>query len=89
MNLWRDRRGAMIEKAAVTAGVLALAGLLGGEAFKNMSANGGFPSVAFLAPGEYVASRPKQTFTSIDYATTGSINERIVLDPCTGLQKTP
>ncbi len=89
MNLWRSERGGMIEKVAVVAGGLAIAGLLLGESAKNVAASGGLPTIAFLAPGEYVTSRPKPTFTSIDYATTGSINERIILDPCTGRQKTP
>jgi hypothetical protein len=86
----KNQRGAMVEKVAVVAGLLALASLFLGSEVEQMALNGALPTVALLAPDQYVATKGKNpNFDSIDYTATGSINGRIVLDPCTGRPKSP
>jgi hypothetical protein len=86
---WNDRRGSVIEKLAVLAAAISLGALFVGRAAQDLAENGGLPTFAMLSPGQYVANKSTSNFTSIDYAATGSINKRIVLDPCTGQEKSP
>jgi hypothetical protein len=80
-----DRRGAMVEKFAMAAG---LVGLFLGSTVEQLASNGNFPVIAFLTPDQQVVAKPKRgSVDAIDYVTTGSIQGRIVLDPCTGRQK--
>jgi hypothetical protein len=86
----RDERGSAIEKFAIAGGLLALASLFLGSTLEQMAETGGLPTIALLASDQYVATRPKSSgFDAIDYTATGSINGRVVLDPCTGRQTTP
>jgi hypothetical protein len=86
----KNQRGAMIEKVAIVTGLLALASLFLGSEIEQMALNGGLPTIAFLSADQYVATKGKSpNFDAIDYTATGSINGRIVLDPCTGRQKSP
>jgi hypothetical protein len=85
----KDRRGSMVEKFAVVAGFIALAAVVGGTSIEQMASAGQLPSIAFLTPDQYVATRKPNEVNAIDYMATGSINGRILLDPCTGRQKSP
>ena len=86
-----DQRGAMVEKFAVAAAVIALIAVLGGASVEQLASAGRLPSIAFLSPDQYVATRgkPNSVVDEIDYMATGSISGRVVLDPCTGRQKSP
>jgi hypothetical protein len=85
-----DQRGAMVEKFAVAAAVIALIAVLGGASVEQLASAGRLPSIAFLSPDQYVATRGKPNVVDeIDYTATGSISGRVVLDPCTGRQKSP
>ena len=85
-----DQRGAMVEKFAAAAAVIALVAVIGGTSVEQMASNGRLPSIAFLSPDEYVATRGKpKVVDEIDYMATGSISGRVMLDPCTGRQKSP
>jgi hypothetical protein len=83
-----DRRGSMVEKFAVAAGLIGLVAALGGTSVEQLASAGRLPSIAFLAPDQYVATRGKPNEAdAIDYTATGSIGGRILLDPCTGRPK--
>jgi hypothetical protein len=83
----KNQRGAMVEKIAIAAGLVALASLFLGSEVAQLASNGSLPTVAFLAPDQYVATKGKgPNFDSVDYTATGSIS---VLDPCTGQRKSP
>lgn len=88
---WRfatDQRASTLEKFAVAAGAVSLLALLGGSSVEQLASAGRLPTIAFLSPGQYVATRSASKGTdAIDYTATGSINGRIVLDPCTGRRK--
>ena len=83
-----DQRGSMVEKFAVAAGLIALIAALGGTGVEQLASAGKLPSIALLAPDQYVATRGKPNEAdAIDYMATGSISGRILLDPCTGRPK--
>jgi hypothetical protein len=85
-----DQRGAMVEKFAAAAAVIALVAVIGGTSIEQMASVGRLPSIAFLSPDQYVATRGKpNAVNEIDYMATGSISGRVVLDPCAGRQKSP
>jgi hypothetical protein len=87
-RFWKDQRGSMVEKFAVAAGAVSLVALFFGTNLQQMASAGRLPTIAFLSPDQYVAKRGKPDETdAIDYMATGSIAGRIVLDPCTGRQK--
>jgi len=80
--------GSAIEKFAIASGLLALASLFLASTLAQIAESGALPSIAFLAPDQYVATKPRPSgFSAIDYTATGSINGRVVLDPCTGRQE--
>ncbi len=84
-----DQRGAMVEKFAVAAALIALVAVVGGTSVEQMASAGRLPSLA-LSPDQYVATRGKPSVVDeLDYTATGSISGRVVLDPCTGRQKSP
>ena len=85
----RDERGSMAEKFAIAAGLVGLASLFLGSTVEQMASTGQLPTIAFLLPDQYVASRSDadKNFNGIDYTATGSVSGRVVLDPCTGRQK--
>ena len=84
----RDEHGSMVEKFAVAAGVAGLLALFFGTNIERLASAGQLPAIAFLSPDQYVATRSKDSVVdAIDYTATGSIRGRIVLDPCTGMQK--
>jgi hypothetical protein len=83
-----DRSGAMVEKFAMAAGLVGIVALFLGSSIEHMASNGNFPVIAFLTPNQQVAAKPKSgSVDAIDYMATGSIQGRVVLDPCTGRQK--
>jgi hypothetical protein len=86
-----DQRGAMVGKFAAAAAVIALIAVVGGTSIEQMASAGRLPSIAFLSPDQYVATRskPNSVVDEIDYMATGSITGRVVLDPCTGRQRSP
>ena len=85
-----DERGSTIEKFAIAAGIFALASLYLGSAIERMANDGSLPTIAFLAPDQYVATRAKTPeFNALDYMATGSIRGSVVLDPCTDRQDSP
>ncbi|HLJ70757.1 MAG TPA: hypothetical protein VKU03_05530 [Roseiarcus sp.] len=88
---WRfatDQRASTVEKFAVAAAAIGLLAFLCGTSVEQLASAGRLPTVAFLQPDQYVATRDKPNETgAIDYMATGSINGRIVLDPCTGRRK--
>jgi hypothetical protein len=81
-----DRRGAMVEKFAMAAGLVGIVALVLGSTVEQLASNGNFPVIAFLTPDQQVVAKPKGG-GSVDYMATGSIQGRLVLDPCTGRQK--
>jgi len=90
MRFRGDQGGSAIEKFALVGGLLALASLFLASTLAQIAESGGLPTIAFLAPDQYVATRTKSSgFNAIDYTATGSINGRVVLDPCTGRQESP
>jgi hypothetical protein len=88
-RFWKDKTGSTIEYFAVGGTLVAAAALFIGYSAQQLASDGDLPTIAFLSPDQYVAKKSKApSFNSIDYSTTGSINgQRIVLDPCTGRQK--
>jgi hypothetical protein len=85
-----DERGSAIEKFAIAGGLLALASVFLGSTLERMAESGSLPTIALLAPDQYVATRPKTSdFDAIDYTATGSISGRVVLDPCSGRRASP
>jgi hypothetical protein len=86
----QDQRGAMVEKFAAAAALIALVAVVGGTTVEQMASVGRLPTIAVLSPDQYVATRGKpNAVDEIDYMATGSISGRVVLDPCTGRQKSP
>ena len=86
----QDERGSAIGRFAIIGGIIGLASMFLGSAVEQMASVGSLPTVAFLTPDQYVATKGKApNFNAIDYSATGSINGRVVLDPCTGQAKTP
>jgi hypothetical protein len=86
---WRDRRGSLMEKAAVGALIATLGAYFVGHSVERYAVDGELPSLAFLEPGLSAPAKSKSPrFNSIDLSTTGSIKGQvIVLDPCTGQEK--
>jgi hypothetical protein len=86
----KDQRGAMVEKFAIAAGLVGLAAVALGSTIEHLASNGEMPTFAFLTPDQSLVTKAKQpNFDSVDYTATGSISGRVVLDPCTGQQKSP
>jgi hypothetical protein len=85
----RDLRGAMVERFAMAAGLVGIVALFLGSTVEQLASNGHFPVIAFLTPDQQVVPRAKSdgVVDAIDYTATGSIQGRLVLDPCTGRQK--
>ena len=78
-RLLRDRRGGMVEKVAVIAGLIGLGSIGGAHYLDHATRDGNSQLVAFFrrAPG-------------VDYTPTASIRRQAgqtVLDPCTGKAK--
>jgi hypothetical protein len=70
----KDRRGSMVERIALIAGLLGVASLFFGTEVEQLASNGGLPTIAFLSPNQYVATKAKApNFDSVDYMATGSI----------------
>ena len=88
-GLWKHRSGSAVEYFAVGAGLIAMLALFVGYTAQQLASNGDLPTIAFLYSDQYVVTKPRSpTFNAIDYATTGSIKGQVVvLDPCTGGQK--
>ena len=80
-RLLLDRRGRMVEKVAVAAGLIAIAGMGGAHYLDVATHDGGLQRFAAL----FRAGR-----AGIDYTATASIRTpagQTVLDPCTGKAK--
>ncbi len=80
-RLLLDRRGSMVEKLAVAAGLIAIVGMGGAHYLDVASHNGGLQRFAAL----FRAGR-----SGVDYTATASIRTpagQTVLDPCTGKTK--
>jgi hypothetical protein len=70
----RDQRGSAIERVALIAGLLGVASLFFGSELEQLASEGGLPTIAFLSPDQYVATKAKApNFDSVDYMATGSI----------------
>ncbi len=81
----KDQGGATVERFAVAAALIGLVAWFCGTSVAQLASAGRLPTIAFLSSDEYVATRKPDT--AVDYAPTGSISGRVVLDPCTGRQK--
>jgi len=89
-GFWRDRAGTAIETYAVGAVLAMIGAVFIGHAAEQYAADGTLPSIAFLDPGASSSRAKAPSLNAIDYATTGSIKGQVViLDPCTGQQKSP
>ena len=88
-RFWKHQGGSAIEFFAVGGVLVAAAALFVGYSAQELAREGDFPTVAFLSPDQYVAKKSKApSFNAIDYSATGSVKgQTIILDPCTGLQK--
>jgi hypothetical protein len=88
-GFWKHRSGSTVEYFAVGAALVAAAALFVGYSAQQFANDGDLPTIAFLSPDQYVAKKSKSpSFNAIDYSATGSIKgPAIVLDPCTGRQK--
>jgi hypothetical protein len=88
-GFWKHKSGSAVEYFAVGAAVVAAAALFIGYSVEQLASNGGLPTIAFLSPDQYVAKKSRApSFNAIDYGATGSVKgSAIVLDPCTGRQK--
>ncbi|WP_158815123.1 hypothetical protein [Methylocapsa sp. S129] len=88
-SFWKHRTGSSVEYFAVGAALVAAGALFVGYSAQQLASEGDLPTIAFLSPDQYVAKKSKApSFNSIDYSATGSVNgQKIVLDPCTGRQK--
>ena len=88
-GLWKNRSGSTIEYFAVAGGLIAMLALFVGYSAQQLASEGDLPTVALLSSDQYVATRSRPpSFNTIDYATTGSVKGQVVvLDPCTGRQK--
>lgn len=88
-RFWRHSSGSAVEYFAIGAALVAAAALFVGYSAQQMASDGDLPTIAFLSPDQYVAKKSKApSFNSIDYSATGSVKgQTIVLDPCTGRQK--
>ena len=89
-NVWRNERGSSMETLAIAAVVIALASVAASSALEKYAQADGLPSLASIdsrpasLPG---AGANAPVFNGIDMSATGSINRPIVLEPCTGKQK--
>ena len=88
-KFWTNCSGSAVEFVAVGAVFVAAAVLFIGYSAQQVS--GDLPTIAFLSPDQYVAKKTKApSFNSIDYTAVGSVKgQTVVLDPCTGRQKSP
>jgi hypothetical protein len=91
-GLWKNRNGSTIEYFAVAAGLIATLALFVGYSAQQLASDGDLPTIALLNSDQYIATKARPpSFNTIDYATTGSVGrgqgQVIVLDPCTGRQK--
>ncbi|MGA2044168.1 MAG: hypothetical protein ABSG83_12455 [Roseiarcus sp.] len=88
-GFWTHDSGSTVEYFAVGAALVAAAALFLGYSAQQWASEGEMPSLAFVSSDQYVAKKSKPPgFDSIDYSTTGATNRRsVVLDPCTGRQK--
>jgi hypothetical protein len=89
-RFWKHEGGAATEYFAVGGVLVAAAALFVGYSAQELASQGDLPTIAFLSPDQNVAKKSKApSFNSIDYGATGSVKgPTIVLDPCTGRQKT-
>jgi hypothetical protein len=88
-RFWKQQSGSAVEFFAIGGVLVAAAALFVGYSAQELAREGDFPTVAFLSPDQYVAKKSKSpSFNAIDYSATGSVRgQTIILDPCTGLQK--
>ncbi|MGD0723645.1 MAG: hypothetical protein ABR970_21650 [Roseiarcus sp.] len=88
-GFWAHDSGSTVEYVAVGAALVAAAALFLGYSAQQWAGDGDMPSIAFLSSDQYVAKKSKPpSFNAIDYSATGATSrETIVLDPCTGRQK--
>jgi hypothetical protein len=88
-GFWKHRSGSAVEFFAVGGVLVAAAALFVGYSAQELARDGDLPTIAFLSPDQYVAKKSKApSFNAIDYTATGSVKgQTIVLDPCTGRQK--
>jgi hypothetical protein len=85
----RNDSGSAVEFFAIGGVFVAAIALFVGYSAQQFASEGELPTIAFLSPDQYVAKKSKApNFNSIDYSATGSVNgQSIILDPCTGRQK--
>jgi hypothetical protein len=88
-GFWKHKSGSAVEFFAVGGVLVAAAALFVGYSAQELARDGDLPTIAFLSPDQYVAKKSKApSFNAIDYTATGSVKgQTIVLDPCTGRQK--
>jgi hypothetical protein len=88
-GFWKHKSGSAVEFFAVGGVLVAAAALFVGYSAQELARDGDLPTIAFLSPDQYVAKKSKApSFNAIDYTATGSLKgQTIVLDPCTGRQK--
>jgi hypothetical protein len=87
-GFWRNERGSAVERFAVLGAVVTLMSFFAASGVEQLASKGGLPTIAFLSSDQYIATKGKSPdFGSIDYSTTGSINNRITLSPCTSEEK--
>jgi hypothetical protein len=88
-RFWKHQGGSAVEFFAVGGVLVAAAALFVGYSAQELARQGDLPTIAFLSPDQYVAKKSRApSFNAIDYGATGSVKgQTIILDPCTGLQK--
>jgi hypothetical protein len=88
-GFWKHKSGSAVEFFAVGGVLVGAAALFVGYTAQEFAARGDLPTIAFLSPDQYVAKKSKApSFNEIDYGATGSVKgQTIILDPCTGRQK--
>ena len=89
-NMWRNERGSGVKTLALVGAVVALASVAASSALEKYARVGGSPTYASVnsrpvpLPG---AGGKSPVFDGTDMSATGSINRPIVLEPCTGKEK--
>jgi hypothetical protein len=83
-----ERRGSLVARFAVMAGLIIVASTFAGASVEQMAREGTLPSIALLEPNQYVATKSSEA-AGIDFTPTGSIVGRVVLSPCASQPTTP
>jgi hypothetical protein len=83
-----ERRGSLVARVAIIAGFIIVASTFAGATVEQMARAGNLPSIALLAPNQYVATKSSES-AGIDFTPTGSISGRVLLSPCANQSGTP